>query len=120
MKIFPLPPGLARFCGWWEIPRWQPARVVKSTGRGPSQRWNIVWLEKKDGVLVEAAAADDPDQTEYSAGLTIAELDHFVDDSVAPAPPPAAQAAVAASPAVPAVSPEVNINEGLIRTLFKI
>ena len=50
---------------------------------------------EKDGVLVEAAAADDPDQTEYSGGLSIAELDHFVDDSVAPAPSPAAPAAVA-------------------------
>ena len=39
--------------------------------------------EKKDGVLVEAAAADNPDQTEYSDGFTIAELEHFLDNSVA-------------------------------------
>ena len=46
----------------------------------------MLWLDKKDDVLVEAAAADDSCQTEYSAGLTIEELEHFVDDSVAPAP----------------------------------
>ena len=39
--------------------------------------------EKKNGVLVEAAAADNPNQTEYSAGFTIAEFEHFVDNSVA-------------------------------------
>ena len=30
--------------------RWQSARVVESTGSGPTQRWTVVWLEKKDGV----------------------------------------------------------------------
>ena len=29
--------------------RWQPARIVAFTGSGPSQRWTVVWLEKKDG-----------------------------------------------------------------------
>ena len=62
-----------------KIPRWKNVRVVKWAGRGPAMRCCVA--EKKDAV--EAAAADNPDQTEHSAGLTIAELEHFVDNSVA-------------------------------------
>ena len=99
-----------------KIPRWQPARVVKSTGRGPSQRRDVVWLEKKMAFLWKPQL---PTIRIKLSILVVYQLHNWtISWMTALRLHLHLQRLLRLQAAVPAVSPEVNLNNFLSQCMY--